>query len=99
VFIGEIQIRPQRIQPLRARKCPEREGITGRLPCAAVVDGFVGRKQRNPAEQAQRGVHEVCNIARVLLSGFAEPFVGHELIDEIRAGGTRVIPKATARSR
>src|SRR5208282_4185540 len=49
VLIGEIEISPYRRQPLRARKSPEREGVSGIRRRVVIIDDLVGGEQRDPS--------------------------------------------------
>jgi hypothetical protein len=75
MFVGEVEIRPQSVQPLRAREGPKRESISSRLAGATVVDGLIGREQGYAAEQAQRGVKQIGDVCGPFLSSLSETFV------------------------
>jgi hypothetical protein len=95
MLVGEVEIGAQSIEPCRAWKGPESEGVSGSGRRVVVVDDLVGSQQGDSVGEMKGREEQLRGIEVCLLSGVTKTLVGNESINQLSDMGCFIIPERT----
>src|SRR6516162_2224258 len=97
MLLSEVEIGPQRREPLRARESPEGKGIFRRSGCGAVVDRLIRAQHRDSAESMKCREEELVGVEQAVFQGITKVLFADEAVEESSRMGGIEVPETVPR--